>query len=198
MKLTEGKLDEAKFFLAELEKVYYEYVDSLVADEARPPTSQFYFSAFISSARSVLWVMRYEYNDIPGWEAWYDAQKARREREEIELLEKVNAIRVRSEKRSPLTLGVNIAFRSVAGDLPLEIDETLPPQLQKRFNIKLTKLSKDGESIDPDAKPVEAIATIGSFFLAFEELPNEDVLKLCRSYLDFLTAMVSDCKKQFG
>jgi AI2M/AI1M-like HNH endonuclease/type II intron maturase len=40
----------------------------------------------------------------------------------------INDIRVRSEKRSPLTLGVNIAFRSVAGDLPLDIDETLPPQ----------------------------------------------------------------------
>jgi hypothetical protein len=198
MKLTEGKLDEAKFFLTELEKVYFEYVDNLVADESRPPTSQYYFSAFISSARSVMWVMRYEYHDIPGWEMWYDGLKAKRDREEIELLDKINGIRVRSEKRSPLMLGVNIAFRSVAGDLPLEIDETLPPQLQKRFNIKLTKLSSDGESIHPDAKPVEAIATIGSFFLALEELPNEDVLKLCRSYLDFLTAMVSDCKKRFG
>ncbi len=62
----------------------------------------------------------------------------------------------------------------------------------------LTKLSGDGESIDPDAKPVEAITTIGSFFPALEELPNEDVLKLCRSYLDFLNAMVSECKKRFG
>jgi hypothetical protein len=47
---TGFKLEEARFFLAHLEK-HWRHV----------PQYEFYLSAFISAARSVTWVMRYEY-----------------------------------------------------------------------------------------------------------------------------------------
>lgn len=198
MKLTEGKLKEAKFFLAELERAYYEFIHAMGDDEPAPPTAQYYLSAFISSARSVMWVMRYEYHEVSGWEAWYDSRKANRDREEIEILNKINAVRIRSEKQSPLTLGVNIAFNSVSDDLVLNVDEKLPKEHRKQFNMTIRKVPEEGEVPDEEAKVIETLVEVRSFFLALEEFPKEDVLGVCKSYLGFLEAMVSDCKERFG
>lgn len=198
MNFTDAKLNEAKFFLGELERVYYEYIDILGADDPKPPTSQYYLSAFISSARSVMWVMRHEYNDVPGWESWYDSQKANREHGEDELLKKINDIRIRSEKKSPLALGPNIAFKSISDDLGLDTDETLPPDQRKRFNIKISKVPEEGDVSDQVAEPMESLVEVRSFFLALQEFPKEDILKLCKSYLSFLDIMVSACKERFG
>ena len=59
MNHTQRKLDEAQFFVDELERTYYEIVvGKFATDNPKPPVCNYYFSAFISSARSVLWVMR--------------------------------------------------------------------------------------------------------------------------------------------
>lgn len=200
MKLTEGKLNEARFFLAELEKAYYEYIDALGADDLKSPTSQYYLSAFISSSRSVMWVMRYEYNEVQGWEAWYESQKANPEYEKDQLLKKINDLRVRSEKKSPLSLAPNIAFNSVSeADGPtLNADETLPKDRRKRFNARFTRVPNEGEEADEEPKTIELLLEVRSFFLALEEFPNEDILKVCKSYLTFLERIVSECKQRFG
>jgi hypothetical protein len=197
MKLTEGKLNEARFFLSKLEQIYYEYLEALGSDEPSPPVSQYYLSAFISSARSVMWVMRYEYYDVQGWEAWYDSHKANREHEEEELLKKTNDVRIRSEKKSPLILAPNVAFNSISDEITLETDETLPKEQRKKFKAKFTEFPKEGEDPDKEPKTIEMLLEVRSFFLALEEFPNEDILKLCKSYLSFLERIVYQCKEQF-
>ena len=79
MSRTRAKLNEARFFLGELERTYYEYVERLELlskNNPEPPVCQYYLSAFISSARSVMWVMRSEYQNLGGWEEWYQSRAA--------------------------------------------------------------------------------------------------------------------------
>jgi hypothetical protein len=52
---TRFKLEEARFFHAHLEK-HWRHLSHV----------DFYLSAFVSAARSVTWVMRYEYGQRPG------------------------------------------------------------------------------------------------------------------------------------
>lgn len=56
---TRHKLNEADFFLCELERNYLNY-----------PDFEYFLSAFISSARAVLWIMESEYNSIKAWRTW--------------------------------------------------------------------------------------------------------------------------------
>jgi hypothetical protein len=69
---TNHKLGEAKFFL-----------DQLTPNYGKLKKFDYFLSAFISSARSVLWVMRNEYDAVPGWEAWFDARKPNTEEEAL-------------------------------------------------------------------------------------------------------------------
>src|SRR5215831_1694870 len=91
MSRTTRKLDEASFFLGFLERKPHgvEWLEF-----------HYYLSAFVSAARSVLWIMRAEYSHVPGWQEWYDAKEATPE--EQRLLNAFNQIRVRSVKKDPL------------------------------------------------------------------------------------------------
>ena len=103
MRHTRHKLDEADFFLKKLDEHYYDHANDLSRGEVSPPTFSYYLSAFVSSTRSVTWVMRHEYNDIPGWREWYDANVP--DEEQRVLLKIFNHLRVRSEKTEPLIPG---------------------------------------------------------------------------------------------
>jgi len=61
---TEYKLEEARYFLAHLEK-HWRHL----------PQVDFYLSAFVSAARSVTWVMKAEFVHVHGWEQWYETKK---------------------------------------------------------------------------------------------------------------------------
>jgi hypothetical protein len=94
---TSRKLEEAAFFLGRLAENY-----------GKLKRFDFYLSAFISSARSVLWVMRNEYCGVDGWEDWYQARQP--SDEERALLRGTNNLRVRLEKIAPLETLSGITF----------------------------------------------------------------------------------------
>ncbi len=55
-----------------------------LADESPPvPKFLYYLSAFVSSARSVPWVMRSEYAEVPGWERWFEGEEQLVEEQEL-------------------------------------------------------------------------------------------------------------------
>jgi hypothetical protein len=58
---TQLKLQEALFFLEKMEEFY-----------TVNPDFDYYFNAFISSGRSVTFVMQKEYSKIQGFEEWYE------------------------------------------------------------------------------------------------------------------------------
>src|SRR5882757_11579985 len=62
--LVDDKLHEADFFLGELETA---------------PTfmhARYLFNAFSTAARAVTFVLQSSMHDVPGFDAWYEAQRA--------------------------------------------------------------------------------------------------------------------------
>lgn len=66
--LTRRKFEEAQYFLSKCQELARRPNAPFV------PEVLFYLSALISAARSVLWVMRHEYNEVPGWEQWFQSR----------------------------------------------------------------------------------------------------------------------------
>lgn len=200
MSRTRRKLEEAGFFLGELERTYYEHVESLKwlsQTNSEVPVCQYYLSAFVSSARSVMWIMRSEYQNVIGWEDWYRSKKPNSAGEEF--LRKINAVRVRSEKQDPLRLAYNIAFKEVSNEATQNtIDELIPEWYHKRYNLKFEPVLEEGEELDEKAQKFELKAEVTSFFWSIEEFPKEDVLKICNSYFVLLENMVEECEACFS
>jgi hypothetical protein len=198
MSRTRAKINEARFFLGELERTYYEYENLIeLLNNPEPPVCQYYLSAFISSARSVMWVMRSEYQSLDGWEIWYQSKKPDSNGET--LLKKINAIRIRSEKQEPLRLGGYIIFDDAGNEFQRDTkDEALPERHRKRYDLKFARILKEGEEVDEEKRTIEFEAEVTSFFWSIEDFPNEDILKICKSYFSLLENMVTECENQFN
>src|SRR5687768_518490 len=97
---TRQKLEEAKFFLDQLEPNY-----------GKAKKFDFLLSAYISAARSVLWIMRAEYGAVPGWQTWYASHKTTSE--ERALLKGTNDVRTRTLKREPLSTLASITVQGI-------------------------------------------------------------------------------------
>lgn len=81
---TERKLGEAKYFLKQLtaDFVYFDYI----------------LSAYLNAARSVTWIMRYEFNKVVGWEGWFKSCQI--SDKEYKLLKEINDFRILSAKKT--------------------------------------------------------------------------------------------------
>lgn len=86
---TIDKLNEAEFFLNNLKKHKNIF-----------PEFDYYLNAFVSSARSILWIMKFEYGSNNKWRDWYN-NKTTSESEDI-LLRGIKNMRNRSIKQAPL------------------------------------------------------------------------------------------------
>jgi hypothetical protein len=183
---TRGKLDEAQFFLRELEKKYPEC-----------PESNYYLSAFFSSARSITWVMQNEYHDIEGWKAWYDAREPTSDKQL--LLAAANRVRTRATKEEPLRTGRQV-----------EIHPARQRGRKKALN-RLEEMIASGGEFDIEISPGERLpsaiihenrvtisARLKVVGLALDEFPNEDALEVCKAYLSLLEELVTECERRFG
>jgi hypothetical protein len=121
---TQHKLNEASFFLGKLEQDYLKH-----------PDFDYYLSAFISSARSVLWIMRSEYHTIEGWEDWYISKKP--DQDEELFLKRVNEIRVRSEKITALKTGSGMSVLIPKESLSQELKDAMKGTANKHVKVTL-------------------------------------------------------------
>lgn len=112
---TERKLDEAKYFLGQLnvDDPYFDYI----------------LSAYLNAARSTTWVMRHEFCKINGWEDWFKSCEISKDQKY--LLNKINELRIESTKQS----GIKTDFYFLEEIL---IDE-------QYYSIIKEFLKKDGE-----------------------------------------------------
>lgn len=187
MNETIDKLEEAGFFLQQMEANYLEH-----------PTFNYFFSAFISSARSVLWIMRSEYHDIKGWESWYQSREPSAD-EEV-LLKKVNAARVRTEKQSHLKtqFRVNLVVpQEYATD---ELRQALESYLNKTVRGSAQVVDEDSEEIDFVIGDVALTfrGRIETVHRVLDEFADEDILEVSRKYYSMLKEIVAECERRFG
>ena len=186
MRKTRGKLNEAKFFLQLLEKNYLRQLDS-----------RYYLSAFVSSARSVLWIMRSEYSQVEGWESWYSTKEP--SPKEAALLKRMNSFRVKSEKVEPLEPKAHVTYRvpkeSITEELLQELLQTLIDSIGEGLQVN-SSFSNDGSKVEIKIGELHYIAEFDKFYNVIEDF-DDDVLDLCKEYYSLVDAMVSECEGRF-
>ena len=183
MSITKDKLSEAEFFFEQLKNSALEY-----------PQFNYYLSAFVSSARSVLWIMRSEFNSIEDWGNWYQSKEP--DSEEALFLKKINAIRVRTEKISPITTHFQISFMIPKDSATPELEQELR-RLQESGNMLSVAVSdEDNEKVfetEISGKKVSFLGKVEKVYSVIGDFPDDDVIDICARYLGLLQKIVEEC-----
>lgn len=188
MTKTRKKLEEAAFFLQKLKS-------------SRDNFKEFkcYLSAYISSARSVLWIMRYEYHNIKGWEEWF---KSKEEDDEVKrLFGIITKARNLSQKQEPLKLSGYFQF-----NLPKDLYEILKPCKRLKIEDMRQQMSEaDFEKFKTYFKKEMHEKT--KLYYILEDLEGDiteativslDILEICKKYYSTLENIVSECEDIFS
>lgn len=167
---TKKKLDEARFFFGYL------------STEGRPLAASnsfdFYLSAFLSAGRSVINVFIHEcQHQYNGWyHNWRDNDISADERDLVEFF------RARRSDSVHKT-GAKVVVRDVV--IPME--EFMQEVSHRGWQIYM-------HSGVPGTRPPDVIGKIRSF----PSLDDQDVVVVCRNFLDLLSRLVSDFELHVG
>ena len=186
MTKTREKLEEAKFFLDQLEKNY-----------GHSPEIRYYFSAYISAARSVTWVMRNEYQDILGWEEWYVSQAP--DTDGVQFLKRINELRVENVKQGPMQIRYMVEFQIPAEKVTKEVDEYFQKSQGKRLSglIRMAESLDEGKEIIVSGNRIDGQFIFGRTFIEVDKFPDEDILEVCKEYFSMIEQLVITCEELF-
>ena len=186
MENTRQRLEEARFFLGELESHYHDL-----------STFRHFLNAFITSARSVSWIMRAEYNDVRGWEDWYESKKP--SPEEVALMTRTTEARNRSQKQSPLKPVFQLTVIVDADKLPKDLEGLKKEMIGKKFLLDVKGVSEDmSQEVLIIGDENEFVGDVERYFAKLDEFQDEDVLEVCKSYFSFLERMVDESEQLFA
>jgi hypothetical protein len=144
-------------------------------------------NSFITSARSITFVMQKEFKHVSGFDKWYD-QKVRNTKDEIcEFFVKQRNI---IQKEGSVRLIVS-ASTSVVSELAGKMIIPMIRNKKGKFVVdKKAQVTTDG--IPHQIKPKILVKS------SFKERPNEDAVDLCEKYLLKLKGLVLDCQSKFS
>ncbi len=185
MSETMYKLNEAKFFWKKMNEEY-----------KSDPVFTYYLSAFISAARSITWVMRSEYVHIDEWETWFDSKDATKE--EMILLKKMNDMRIRTTKTNTLHTGTRALFDVKKEDITDDVKEFMKRLDRKKVTFTIEVNEDDSSVAKLNNDGVTITGKITNVFRKISDFPEDDILKVCRVYLDTLEKLVVECDSEFG
>ena len=179
MKKTTQKLSESKFFLDKMKESYMKH------DEF-----DYYFSAFISACRSVLWVLKAECKKNEEWLAWYEAKEPTKE--EALFLKQSNEMRVRSEKHTPLKPDLMSTMVLDPTNLSPEVMELIRNGEIDKLDIQFHTSEED---VPEDRVYVPIVAS--EEYKQVNEFEGEDVLSVCEKYYQLVHGVVSESSANF-
>jgi hypothetical protein len=170
---TQRRLRQARFFYQHLlnERQQTTFRHDLEAFE-------FYFSAFIRSARTVTWTLKNE--ETEKWKEWEPKWRAKRSTDEQKLLDITNEFRIDEEKKGGTNLTVELEEIAVHELL----SANLGPRRQHPANLPY--------EISPLGMRVAQPKTLRHAYYFTNEEGKEEVTALCQRYLNFLEKMVRD------
>jgi hypothetical protein len=185
MAVTKTKLDEARFFLQEMDVNCYQH-----------PTFAYHLSAFISSARSVLWVMQHEFGAVPGWRAWYESKNPGSD--VAEFLRGLNQLRVRTVKLGTPEVHYLVEFSIPKTSMTRDL-ETFLAGFHAGQQVKLSIQPGLEESRSTvTGKSASITCNLGEVFPTVQEFPDCSVLVICTRYLSWLSDLVCECETRFA
>jgi len=182
LKSTQFVLNETEFFFNKLKETKELF-----------PCFDYYLNAYISSARSVLWIMKSEYGKIDGWQEWYNNTEV--DCDKKILLKGIVDMRNRSVKKNPL----QIRQEYIIGDgiNSYNIYDEMLPFIGKRIHLTIKQIGKKQASTITNNKTLVLKGTINKIHTV-EEFKNKDIIEVCQQYLDWLKEIVNTCMKKFG
>jgi hypothetical protein len=184
---TQLKLEEAKFFL-----------DHLAPNYGKERKFDFFLSAYISAARSVMWVMRAEYADAQDWEEWFKSLEP--SKEEAFLLKGTTEIRNRAQKFEPLRTMTQLRVKGLnipAADRPRVTEALarsgtgqLPAYVGGSLGHYFVEIEVEGERLRFPASTV-------LFDRNVDEFPDRNIIEVCIAYYAALERWVRQCREKF-
>jgi len=186
MSKSREKLNEAKYFYEQMGSNY---------KERKTEEFKHCINAFLSSARSVTFVIQKEFRKYKGFDEWYELQKEKKFNDKK--LIKFVTLRNISLKEEPINpryiFGVLYEKGIKVGsgdDFIIETDAS--SYVRHRYKPgKLTPKKVIEENIDNLDKP--------NIFLncEFQEIPGVNLFDICKKYLSVLIDLVTECEKKF-
>jgi hypothetical protein len=189
MTSTRDKLNEAEYFLAQMETT----MDNKNA-------FRYNLSAYISALRSTTMFMQKEYAHTPNFPSWYLIKQTQMKADKI--LSFFNHQRKSTIHIKPIVTHAQVQFHSPAfniakytGEEPLSFTITASVEESGKPVMQVTNI------VDP-AGIMAGEASIETQWL-FDDLPqednpeNKDVIVLCKEQLDKISAIVSECEQLF-
>jgi len=172
---TKGKIDEAQFFLLKFKENYN-------SEEFR-----YYLSAFISAARSIIWVMNSEFKNDPIFNMWYTERLPTEE--EKTLFKRFNDLRITTTKQKPIETHRLISSITIQPANFIEADF-----IDKMCLVNISEPDKDGKQslsfISESGKIIEG--EICNYKIVNELHDDEDLYILCEKYLDSLIKIYNE------
>src|SRR5699024_6910404 len=139
-----------------------------------------------SSARSILWVMKAEYSKVDGWKEWYDSESP--SIEERQLLKKLNDIRVRTQKISPIDTYIRAVLNVNEDKVTEEMKSKLRKMDKKEVEFTVSAYDLENEPVD-DEKTVTFHGKLAGYHHELEDFPKSDIKEICVKYINSLEAI---------
>lgn len=182
MENTEFRLNESKFFLERMK-------DS----KDKSPEFEYHLNAYISSSRSVIWIMNSEYSKVNGWKKWYEDKGVSEEQKK--LLDGIVKMRNRSVKQKPLKVTTYI---TIGDDKNFcDINDVARRFVGKKVSIEIMEEKRDGFNFYEDKNRVEVSGEL-KISTTVEEFKNKDIFDICIEYDAWLSIIVNECVSIFG
>jgi hypothetical protein len=186
MSKSRAKLNEVKYFYEQMESKF---------KEKKTEEFKHCINAFLSSARSVTFVMQKECRKYKGFDEWYELQKEKKFNDEK--LIKFVTLRNISLKEEPINpryiFGVLFEKGIKIGpsdEFTIETDASSYVRHHYKPGKSTEKRVKE-ENINNMKKP--------NIFLSceFKEIPSVNLFDICKKYLSVLIDLVTECEKKF-
>lgn len=170
-----------------LEAVYF--LERMTEVQAERHAFRYNLSAFLSAARSVTFVMQGEFGDVSGFKDWYeDAQSTMRGDNLMRLLKEKRDTTVHKQAVRPRA-GIGVSRRDgVALGDSASIDIARPDGTVERGESQAPR-----PRVAPRAQPIT-----DEWRWYFRDLPDNDVVAVCKEHIAKLESLVRQCESRFA
>lgn len=185
MKNTKLKIEEAEYFLSQMTR-----------KNRGSKTFNFYLNAFVSSARSITWILRFEFSSSVNWKSWYDSKMPNQE--EKLLLKYFNDLRIESVKVKPLTTSNRFELNIPKDEVTDELLNKIEKLIGKKTTLILTTEEDEIKKLKDNDNGILVKASLSSFIIKVNNLDKDiDIIDASRKYLESLKNLVDECEKKF-
>lgn len=180
MKDTFDKVEEAHYFLSCMEE-----------DLINVARFKFNLSAFLSASRSVTFILQKEFKNTEGFASWYKRKQAEFSTNKLFIFFNEKRNFSIHEKSIPLRKEVQITYQD---HLALS-DKMTAFVLHSNGSSEI----REGEIGNPDPKEsnIKDSKDVKHLWF-FDDMPDKDLISLCKTYLEIVEQVVLDCQAKFG